>query len=512
MRLEALADSTGPNLIGGSALNTVDPGVFGATIAGGGFSSFSNHISSSLSAIGGGNVNSIGINANGSTIAGGVQNTVQANATESTIGGGINNTNTGPLATVPGGDQNVAGTNSFAAGHRAKAVHTGAFVWADSQNTDFSSTATNQFNVRANGGARFVTAGAGMTLDGPLSLPDPATIYSGGAPILTAASSGHYNFFAGYYAGNSTVTGNGNTGVGTAALLGNTSGAANTAIGGNALEYNTGGSGNTAVGYLALEPTGTGNNNTAIGAQALDQLFGGTNNIALGFQAGQNLFANESGNIDIGNLGVDGENNTIRIGSSQTQTYLAGVINGNGFAINGSQAGGIGSPLALIQNNNTTGNTSPALRIIGYGNSPQGVLSVSSAGTGLLAQFGNGNSFVADITTNGVIDATGFNGGTLRVGDFFSTTFTNIQAGQAIMPSSSTVLTNFTVTFPHAFSSTPKVIASISGDPGFPTAADTFVMSIRALTSTSGFTVNVMRVDTAGGWSQQLRINWQAWQ
>src|ERR1035437_4724263 len=205
LRLEP--SSTGPNLIGGSALNTVDPGVFGATIAGGGFSSFSNHISSSLSAIGGGNVNSIGINANGSTIAGGVQNTVQANATESTIGGGINNTNTGPLATVPGGDQNVAGTNSFAAGHRAKAVHTGAFVWADSQNTDFSSTATNQFNVRANGGARFVTAGAGMTLDGPLSLPDPATIYSGGAPILSAVSGGSYNFFAGYYAGNLTGSG-----------------------------------------------------------------------------------------------------------------------------------------------------------------------------------------------------------------------------------------------------------------------------------------------------------------
>jgi hypothetical protein len=74
------------------------------------------------------------------------------------------------------------------------------------------------------------------------------------------------------------------------------------------------------------------------------------------------------------------------------------------------------------------------------------------------------------------------------------------------------VATNFTVTFPHAFSSTPKVIASISGDPGFANAGDTFAMSIRAITTTTGFTVNVVRVDTAGGWSQQLRINWQAWQ
>ena len=183
----------------------------------------------------------------------------------------------------------------------------------------------------------------------------------------------------------------------------------------------------------------------------------------------------------------------------------------NGFAINGSQSGGFGSPLALIQNNNTSGNTAPALRAIGYGNSPNGVLSVSSQGAGLLAQFGNAIAFVADITTNGTVDAAGFNGGTLRVGGS-GTTFTNIQSGQAIMPSSTLDVTNFTVTFPQAFSSVPKVIASISGDPGFPSATDVYAMSIRAITTTTGFTINVMRVDTAGGWSQQLRINWQAWQ
>ena len=91
---------------------------------------------------------------------------INAGANQSFIGGGINNTNIGSLAAIPGGDQNVATNNSFAAGHRAKAVHTGAFVWADSQDTDFASTTTNQFNVRANGGVSFVTGGAGMTLDG----------------------------------------------------------------------------------------------------------------------------------------------------------------------------------------------------------------------------------------------------------------------------------------------------------------------------------------------------------
>jgi hypothetical protein len=55
---------------------------------------------------------------------------------------------------VPGGDQNVAGTYSFAAGQRAKANHTGAFVWADSTFGDFASTADNQFSIRAAGGVR----------------------------------------------------------------------------------------------------------------------------------------------------------------------------------------------------------------------------------------------------------------------------------------------------------------------------------------------------------------------
>jgi len=54
---------------------------------------------------------------------------------------------------VPGGADNIAsGTYSFAAGQQAQALHQGAFVWADSQNAAFSSTANDQFLVRAAGG------------------------------------------------------------------------------------------------------------------------------------------------------------------------------------------------------------------------------------------------------------------------------------------------------------------------------------------------------------------------
>ncbi|MDQ6632209.1 MAG: tail fiber domain-containing protein, partial [Verrucomicrobiota bacterium] len=104
------------------------------------------------STIGGGSGNTIQPNATYSTIGGGIRNTIQPNASYSTIGGGHNNTNTGSYSAIPGGDKNVAGTNSFAAGHRAKARHSGSFVWADSQNVDFPTTATNQFLIRASGG------------------------------------------------------------------------------------------------------------------------------------------------------------------------------------------------------------------------------------------------------------------------------------------------------------------------------------------------------------------------
>ena len=47
---------------------------------------------------------------------------------------------------------------SFAAGRQAHALHSGAFVWADNTSADFSSTAVNQFLIRAAGGVGINTA------------------------------------------------------------------------------------------------------------------------------------------------------------------------------------------------------------------------------------------------------------------------------------------------------------------------------------------------------------------
>jgi hypothetical protein len=160
------------SVIGGGENNLASG--YGAFIGGGGaahgFNSEGNTANGAASAIVGGEANSA--TGPGAFIGGGgwdgtnyQGNTASGAAT--VIGGGVNNQATNPYATVPGGANNIAGGQfSFAAGQQAQATNTGAFVWADSQNAAFGSTTTNQFNVRANGGVRLVTSGAGMTVDG----------------------------------------------------------------------------------------------------------------------------------------------------------------------------------------------------------------------------------------------------------------------------------------------------------------------------------------------------------
>lgn len=110
----------------------------------------------------------------GGTISGGAGNTASAshatvggglaNRTTGiygTVGGGYGNTASGSYSTVPGGILNeAAGDYSFASGSHARvdAMHSGAFLYADSNDLDFYSAAADEFAVRATGGVRLVTA------------------------------------------------------------------------------------------------------------------------------------------------------------------------------------------------------------------------------------------------------------------------------------------------------------------------------------------------------------------
>jgi len=129
-----------------------------------------NSVAGDYSVVGGGQDNTIQ-DADEAVIAGGDENTIQNSGHRSVIGGGHNNVVKATRgASIGGGENNMVesgarwsviaggtdnttqGEYAFAAGRQAKANHNGAFVWADSTGGNFTSTAANQFLVRAAGG------------------------------------------------------------------------------------------------------------------------------------------------------------------------------------------------------------------------------------------------------------------------------------------------------------------------------------------------------------------------
>jgi Chaperone of endosialidase len=162
---------------------------------------------------------------------------------------------------------------------------------------------------------------------------------------LSSNTTGTSNTATGEGALSSNTSSGNNTAVGADALRNNSTGSTNTATGAEALLSNTIASSNTAIGHRALANNTTNSLNTAVGAGALAENTG-FNNIALGAGAGANLTTGDS-NIYIGNTGVDGDSNTLRIGSegAQTRTLIAGVnsavVSGGAVFVNGAGQLGI---------------------------------------------------------------------------------------------------------------------------------------------------------------------------
>ena len=71
-------------------------------------------------------------------------------------------------ATAIGGSSVAASGFSFALGYNGYATNVGSFVWGDDSSIAyFYSLHDNEFSIRAHGGARFVTAGTGLTVPRP---------------------------------------------------------------------------------------------------------------------------------------------------------------------------------------------------------------------------------------------------------------------------------------------------------------------------------------------------------
>jgi hypothetical protein len=210
-------------------------------------------------------------------------------------------------------------------------------------------------------------AAGSIGLAGNLDLPSTASasvgvLTTGGKPFLH--NFGTDNTFVGANAGNTTLTGTNNSAFGYNALRAattgylnsafgyhalraNTTGYMNSALGMGALGANTTGMSNSAFGNSALSSITTGDSNAAFGAGTLWQFSSGYGNTVVGTGAGSAL-ASGSENIYIGNAttGSGDESNTIRIGTTQTATYIAGIYgqtSGSGIAVSVNNLGKLGT-------------------------------------------------------------------------------------------------------------------------------------------------------------------------
>jgi len=199
-------NATSPNLIGGYSGNSVNSGVVGATISGGGASGDANRVTDNYGTVGGGYGNTAdgyvatvgggrnntaysksfvgggeGNTASGiSVVGGGVSNT--AKDYSSTVGGGWGNTTNSWFATIGGGQSNTA--SGYAAtvpgGRQAVAAHYGEMAYAagmfvangDAQTSTYVArierdcTAGTWYDLYLNGNdtpTEFLTIAAGRT-------------------------------------------------------------------------------------------------------------------------------------------------------------------------------------------------------------------------------------------------------------------------------------------------------------------------------------------------------------
>ena len=410
------ADSASANVIGGYGGNSATSGVVGGTIGGGGAyyqgNAAPNKVTDSYSTVAGGlynragNDNSDVTDANYATVAGGAFDIAsaryaavgggyfnQATAESSVVAGGTTNSASGLYSAVPGGAMNSAsGSYSFAAGRRAKAAKQGAFVWADSTNADFSSTASNQFLIRASGGV-------GIGTDSPLTPLDVNGIVRSGSggfqfPDATVQTTAAAATLALPYSGSSgtslaafQVT---NTGAGSAGSFSISSGTnATSALSGGTLGTGSGvfglstGSGNGVYGYS----TGTGHagkfviDNTSSAGTALSASTSGSGN------AGKFLISNVSSTHDALYASTSGSGSAIRAASSGSDATLYASNAGTGRAATFSADSPSSADYAVCV---STAGSGPAL----YAQAGSGTNAAVFRGNVLLQDKATGNTLV----------------------------------------------------------------------------------------------------------------------
>jgi hypothetical protein len=368
-----------------------------------------------------------------------------------TIGGTLELAPLGTATASGGFNSNLLKFYTSAYNSSTKAVVEPRFEWeaVESGNDTASPTATLEllsstttagaaptgFSFNANGTINFTP---GQTFPGAdITGTVNASGYDLGGTLFATGSASSGNAYLGF-AGNTTSTGNGNTGVGPYSLSSNTGGINNTAIGFDALAYNTTGSENTASGlqalfsnttgiynaasgYGALASNTTGYDNTANGSLALVSNTTGYENTASGFEA---LYFNTTGVENTANGEPALYSNTTGSGNTASgfeALYSNTTGNGNTasgeFALFSNTTGGgnTASGYSALASNTTGGyntavgnsalesnQTGSELTAVGYNAGDSSAAQVSNAtALGANAIVGQSNSLILGQTTEG---------------------------------------------------------------------------------------------------------------
>lgn len=422
----AIQSGANNSTIGGGGFNTIQSGADHSTISGG----YSDQIQGGAweSFIGGGQGNIIGSNAVWSAIGGGLNNVIQPNASYSAIFGGFGNTLYSQYSFIGGGYINTIQTNavySTIAGGVFNTIQTNSFYSAIDGGDSNTIQTNSQVSVIGGGDSNTIQGNAG------------ASVIGGGVQNNIQINAGQSTIAGGIFntiqmnAGWSTIAGGNNNMIQAGAQYGFMGGgylnaiqtnASYSIIGGghqNNIQSNAydsiiaGGAFNTVETNAFASTIGGGIENTNGGV--LSTIPGGYKNVAGGdysFAAGQQAQARHQGAF------VWSDSQGAPFASTANDQFLiraAGGVginnsnpNGASLYVSGNRSGGtFNSSVGIFENTSTaTGSTGsgPALRVVVDGGScPAGALNVSDNGTGPIAEFGNGITFVCIITNDGTI-------------------------------------------------------------------------------------------------------------
>lgn len=190
------------------------------------------------------------------------------------------------------------------------------------------STITLRASAGGKAGATVIFTGSSATMS--LNISDASDNITMGRAAGNGSISGTQNVGLGVGTFAALTNGANNAAVGHLSQISQQSGQGNTSMGYNSCAAMTSTSLNTGIGYSALSLT-TGSNNTSLGAVALQYITTGSYNIGLGANAGSLYTSSESSNIAIGHVGVASESNVIRLGTQgsgnaqQNACYIAGI-------------------------------------------------------------------------------------------------------------------------------------------------------------------------------------------